>query len=238
MLKLPREYVVVVAKSWGRAISGPVLAVVGLILMVAQLGVTDSRLAANVLKYGSWSTLAVAGFMIFVAQYEVWRDERSARKTLEDRLIPKATIRNLTPRVWPAGQGGVSVTGKEYYFDVFNSSETDGLENVRVELESIIPDAIGYPNAPLHIRNDSDDTREFSINAGSTRQIDLITGPANVPNSQIPMIVAHTVNQYRTDMPYGRYVMVVRVSARNAPPKRATFEAWIDNNELQCAMIG
>ena len=237
MLNLPREYVVMVVKSWGRAISGPVLAVVGLILLVAHLSITDSQLATNVLKYCSWATLTIAGLMIFIAQYEAWRDEHSAKETLERRLLPKAIIRNLTPRVWPAGQAGVSVTGKEYYFDIFNSSEAEALENVRVEVESILPDVLGYPNAPLHVRNDSYNTREFSINAGSVRQIDLITGPVNAPNSQSVMIVAHTVNDHRTTIPYDRYIITVRVSARNVPPEMATFETWIENNELQCVMV-
>jgi hypothetical protein len=237
MLSLPGKYFVMVAKSWGRAVSGPVLAGVGLILSAVQIKITDNQLAANVLRYCLWSTLAIAGLMIFVAQYEVWRDERSVKEALERRLLPKAIIRNLTPRVWPAGQGGVSVTGKEYYFDIFNSSEAEALENVRVEVASILPDAVGYPNAPLHIRNDSYNTREFSINAGSVRQIDLITGPVNAPNSQNAMIVAHTVNDHRTAIPYDRYRITVRVSARNAPPEVAIFETWIENNELQCTLI-
>ena len=119
-INLPRKYIAMVAKFWGRAISGPVLAVVGLVLLVAQLCITDSVLAANVLKWFGWSTLAISGLMIFVAQYEVWRDEHSAMEALGCRLIPKIVIRNLTPRIWPAGQAGVGVTGKEYYFDIFN----------------------------------------------------------------------------------------------------------------------
>ena len=107
MLSLPGKYFVMVAKSWGRAVSGPVLAVMGLILSAVQIKITDNQLAANVLKYCSWSTLAIAGLMIFVAQYEVWRDERSVKEALERRLLPKAIIRNLTPRVWPAGGGRV-----------------------------------------------------------------------------------------------------------------------------------
>lgn len=237
MLSLAAKYFVLVTKAWGRAISGPVLVVVSLLLLIAQLSIKDNTLAVAVLKYSSWATLAVAGAMIFVAQYRVWKEDREVKEALERRLLPKAIIRNLTPRIWPIGQAGVSFTGKEYYFDIYNSSETDPLENVRVEVADMIPDAIGYPNAPLHIRNDDYNTREFSINAGSTRQIDLITGPVDAPNSQEAMIVTHTVNNYRGPIPYGRYRINVRVSARNAAPITATFEVWIEGKELQCALL-
>jgi len=71
--------------------------------------------------------------------------------------------------VSPAGQAGVSVTGKEYYFDAFNSSETESLENARAEVK-IVPDAIGYPGAQLHIRNEDYYTKAISINPGSVRK--------------------------------------------------------------------
>jgi len=228
---------VIVSGSWGRAISGPILVIIGLILLICQMAIKDGRAATAVFGYLSWATLTAAGLMVFVAQYEAWRQEHNAREELTARLAPKAVIRNLTPRVWPRGQGGLPVTGKEYYFDVYNASEAEALEDVRVEVSEIVPDAVGYPNAPLHVRNDDYNTREFSINAGSVRQIDLITGPVNAPNSQKPMVVAHTVNAYRTEIPYGKYRITVRVSARNAPPATATFETWIENEELQCVAL-
>jgi hypothetical protein len=240
MLRLPWEYAVTISKLWGRAISGPVLAVVGLGLLIAQQTIANNVTANRVLKMGGWLTLGTAAILVLIAQYEVWKQEREARIQAEEelmrRLTPKAIIRNLTPRVWPADL--VSFTGKEYYFDIFNSSETESLDNVRVEVAEIIPDAIGYPNAPLHVRNDDYETREFSINPASVRQIDLITGPVNDPKSQRLMIIAHTVNKERRPIPYGRYRITVRVSARNMPPVTAVFEAWIDEEKvLQCAAI-
>src|ERR1035441_1463092 len=240
MLRLPWEYAVTISKFWGRAISGPVLAVVGLGLLIAQQTIANSVTANRVLKMGGWLTLGTAAILVLIAQYEVWKQEREARIQAEEelmrRLTPRAINRNLTPRVWPADL--VSFTGKEYYFDIFNSSETESLDNVRVEVAEIIPDAIGYPNAPLHVRNDDYETREFSINPASVRQIDLITGPVNDPKSQRLMIIAHTVNKERRPIPYGRYRITVRVSARNIPPVTAIFEAWIDEEKvLQCAAI-
>jgi hypothetical protein len=231
-----RRYSVLVLKSWGRAISGPVLAIAGLVLLLAQQTV-DGPQAANTLKMLGWGVLGTAALMVVVAQYQVWKSEREARIEAENRLKPRAIIGNLTPRVWPAGQGGVAVTGKEYYFDIFNSSEVESLDGVRVEVARMVPDAIGYPNPPLHVRNDDYVTREFSINPLAIRQIDLITGPVNAPNSQAVMIVAHTVNKYRTAIPNGKYEITVRVSASNSPPTTATFVALLDNTgELQCVM--
>src|ERR1017187_3191211 len=94
-----------------------------------------------------------------------------------------------------------------------------------------------YPDAPLHIRNDDYETREFSINPASVRQIDLITGPVGHPKSQTVMIVAHTVNKDRTSIPYGKYRIGVRVSAKNTPPVTAFFEAWIEDGELICVAL-
>jgi hypothetical protein len=90
----------------------------------------------------------------------------------------------------------------------------------------------------LHIRNEDYDTNEISINPGSVRQIDLVTGPVDAPRSQSVIIIPHTLNQYRTTIPHGRYRMSVRVSAKNTVPVVANFEIWIDDKgELQCAAL-
>jgi len=68
------------AKSWGRAVSGPILAVVGLFLLVLQQTIKKEADVAQALKYGAWATLGIAVFMIFVAQYEVWKHEREERE--------------------------------------------------------------------------------------------------------------------------------------------------------------
>jgi hypothetical protein len=225
-----RAYLKAIFKHWAASMTG----LAGLLASV--IGAVRDSNAVFI-----WLTGALGIALLFFAGYKAWVEENEAKiriqAELKRRTTPRSVVQNLTPRVWPAGTGGVSVTGKEYYFDIFNASEADSLDNVRVEVAEIIPDAIGYPNAPLHIRNDSYDTREFSINPGSVRQIDLVTGPVNLPNSQQAMIIAHTVNDHRTAIPYGRYKITVRVSARNAPPVIAVFEAWIEKGELQCTVV-
>jgi hypothetical protein len=96
MLELPRKYIVMASKSWGRAISGPVLVTVGLILLACQLSIRDSRIAELVLKVCSWSSLSIAGLMVFIAQYEVWKEEHAARTKVEAELTSKADVRGIT----------------------------------------------------------------------------------------------------------------------------------------------
>jgi hypothetical protein len=233
-----REYVATVAKWYKGHISGWLLSAVAIGLCIATAYFADDPTkSARVVKWSAIITTAAAAWMFVVAQYDAWKEEREARLKAEDRLKPKAIIRNLTPRIWPAGQAGVPVTGKEYYFDIFNSSEAEALEGVRVEVAGLIPDVLGFPNAPLHVRNDSYDTREFSINPLHVRQVDLITGPVNAPNSQRVMVIPHTVKRHLAPVPNGKYEITVRVTSNNSPPVTATFVALLDNTgELQCVL--
>jgi hypothetical protein len=80
------------AESWGRAISGPVLGVAGLGLLAAQQTITDPK-AASVLRLCGWGVLVIAGLMIFVAQYEVWKQEYEARAKAQAELDANAEVR-------------------------------------------------------------------------------------------------------------------------------------------------
>jgi hypothetical protein len=151
------------------------------------------------------------------------------------RLQPGIAIRNLERRVWPVNQH--NFTGAEYYFEVFNLSEAQSLEGVRVELVSMQPDRIGYLPVPLHIKHDSYENREFSVNPKSGRQIDLITGPTSHDRSQKVMVVAHTVNADRMAIPNETYHLTVRVSAKDIPPAFASFQAWVEGDELRCIAL-
>lgn len=150
--------------------------------------------------------------------------------------LAKIEIRNLTRRVWPTERHGF--TGVEYYIDIFNASETQSLECVRVELVALSPDPIGFLPVPLHIKHENYETREFDLNPHSTRQIDILTGPIDDPRSQKEMIIPHTVNRERFPLPRDNYRMTVRAGAKNATPVEAVFEVWIDeHHELQCVRM-
>lgn len=231
-----------VSRLWGDHIAGPIAAGLAIVLPLIGLRLGTS---VTVTLWLAVAPLLLAVLLIWPAQYGMWKKERIATEELTERIRPKIVIQNLTPRVWPAGQAGVSVTGKEYYFDVFNTSESVPLESVRVEVTSLIPDAIGYPNPPLHVRYDeSYRIEEFSVNPMRERQIDLVTGPVGIVGplskqvSQRELIIAHTVNKYRTPIPHGTYEITVCASAKNAKPATRKFKVWIDTNmELQCIML-
>jgi hypothetical protein len=100
MFSLPWKYAVTAAKSWGRAISGPVLGVVGIGLLGLQQAMKDAPTAALWLNRGGWITLATAGVMILVAQYEVWKEEYEAKLKAQTELNSEANIQG-TVDVFP-----------------------------------------------------------------------------------------------------------------------------------------
>jgi hypothetical protein len=95
MLVLPRKYVTMVAKSWGRAVSGPVLGVVGLILLAIQQTIHEASLAEKAVRWSAWITLGTAALMIMVSQYEVWKEEHESRTKCETALNAAADLRGL-----------------------------------------------------------------------------------------------------------------------------------------------
>jgi hypothetical protein len=78
MFKTVREYIVMVSKIWAKAIAGPALALVSIILLLGQqviFNVPNSRFSI----IAGWITLGVAILLIFQAQYEAWKMQREAR---------------------------------------------------------------------------------------------------------------------------------------------------------------
>jgi hypothetical protein len=73
-----KEYLTMLWRFWGSRISGPILALVGFGLIVINLCIpSDSpAIAAKALLVGAWITLGAAGFMVLIAQYDVWDAER------------------------------------------------------------------------------------------------------------------------------------------------------------------
>jgi hypothetical protein len=182
---------------------------------------------ANSITWAIYIWLLVAGFVITLVRHGADQYKR---------LLPRIVIRNLTRRVWPAEQHGF--TGAEYYFEIFNSSDCEPLENVRAELISMQPDPIGYLPVPLRIKHDDYEVREFSINPASTRMVDLITGPVDAYKSQREMVIAHTVSKDRIAIPRDKYRLTVRVGAKNSPPVMAVFETWVEGPpELRCIQL-
>lgn len=163
-------------------------------------------------------------------------DAAPAATELSPSHSARIEIRNLSRRVWPVERHGF--TGAEYYIDVFNDSDGESLEGVRLELVGLSPDAIGFLPIPLHIKHENYDTREVSIHPKSARSFDILTGPVNDPRSQKVMMIPHTVNSERFPLPTNKYRMTIRASAKNIAPVDAILDAWIDaEGELRCECI-
>lgn len=195
-------------------------------LLLILTGIIE-RFTSHSVTWSVYTWLLVACFVVALVTDGVHQYKR---------LLPRMAVDSLARRVWSPVR--VGFTGVEFYFEVRNLSESDALDGVRVELIDVDPKIIEYLPVPLHIKHDSYEIREFSINAGSTRQIDLVTGPINDPLSQGVMIIAHTVNTERQPVPLQEYKLTVRVSAKNAPPVLAYFNAWLDQTgELRCIML-
>ena len=124
MLQLAKCYLIMVVKSWGKAISGPVLVVLSLLFTALQLGTEGDDRAAMALKAAAWGTLIAAGIMVFTAQYEVWKEEYQQRASAEDLLNAKADVRGkvlakillFNPAKDPSGVG----SGLVYTLDCAN----------------------------------------------------------------------------------------------------------------------
>lgn len=167
-----------------------------------------------------------------------WIQQHKRISALEDRTRQRIRIGRLERSVWPFETHGH--TGAGYYFSIINLSETESLDNVRVDITSIAPD-INYspPPLPMHVKDDSYKTREFSINAGADRQIDIVTGPVRHPNCSQGFCIVHTVTDEQRLVPdqSAKYRIAVRATAKNAPPATAIFEAWVGDGELQCIAL-
>jgi hypothetical protein len=96
----PKDYIMAVLKSWGRSISGPFLAVIGLVMTLKTL--TDTQAQAVVHQFG-WLSLAFAGLMVFVAQYRVWACEEKLKQQAQDALNSVADLRGTITLSIPLG---------------------------------------------------------------------------------------------------------------------------------------
>lgn len=72
-----REYALMALSMWGKRISGPIFASlsIGLAFTYAHYA-NDATKTAALLKYAAYLTGGIAAFLLFVAQYDVWKAER------------------------------------------------------------------------------------------------------------------------------------------------------------------
>jgi hypothetical protein len=159
-----------------------------------------------------------------------------------EKMRPRFEIRSPEQHFWNLGeQRGSSGTG--WYFEVFNPSVSESLECVRAELISIEPE----PNAmygilpfPLHIRHLNYCIAETFINPRCSRRFDLATGPDHNAVQQSVIVIPGIIGGDRgyvpngAPIPYGRYILNLRVSARNCRQMDISLDLWVEDDLLRC----
>jgi hypothetical protein len=239
MVRRVWEYIVTVWRVYKTHVSGWLLAIVAIGLNIAAAYfLTDPSASAEVVKWSAKLTAVGAIYLVFVAQYDAWRQERCRAEKAEFRLVPRIKIGVPQQHFWGLKEQRGS-TGTGYFFGVTNLSEAESLESLRAELISMEPDVIGILPFPLHIRNLDYQTSETSVNPGLTMQFDLATGPDHNAISQAVIMIPGIISGDRgsrnaVPIEYGRYRMTVRVGAMNCPPQDIVFELWIEDNFLRC----
>ena len=81
------DYVLIVGKLWGSQVSGPVLAVVTIVLLIIGLFINNPTYAAKFLNWAAASTGALAILLVVAAQYEAWSLERGKYEAEVKRIV-------------------------------------------------------------------------------------------------------------------------------------------------------
>ncbi len=107
------------ARLWGAHISGPILAVVAIVAVIVNaLYANDATATATAAKYIAWITGGISAFLVLVAQYGVWSEERDKYETevAKNEAAPHIDINVLN--VVPRGSLGSGMTDLFFYLDL------------------------------------------------------------------------------------------------------------------------
>jgi len=105
MFKRAWEYVVTVFGAYKSHVSGWLLAIVAIGLTIAAaFFVDDPSKSAMVIRWAARITGVAAIWLIFVAQYDAWRQEREAKQKALDELNKEADMQG-TVFVFPVDSG-------------------------------------------------------------------------------------------------------------------------------------
>jgi hypothetical protein len=158
-----------------------------------------------------------------------------------EKMRPRFEVRSSEVHFWGLKERGTSGAG--YYFEVVNPSVSESLECVRAEVVACDPEPpsmYGILPFPLHIRHLTYCVTETFIHSGCSRRFDLATGPDhNVSQQQVIIIPGilggdrgHTLG---VPVPFDRYHLTIRISARHCPSVDVTYDLWVDEHDfLRC----
>ena len=159
-----------------------------------------------------------------------------------EKMRPRFEVRPLEQHFWGLKERGTSGTG--YYFEVFNPSVSESLECVRAELISVEPEPSslnGILPFPLHIRHLNYCIAETFINPRCSRRFDFATGPDHNTAPQRLIIIPGIIGGDRgyiangVQVPFDRYRLRIRVSARHCASKDLSYDLWVDEHDfLRC----
>ncbi len=179
---------------------------------------------------GSWYAVAL---LLAVIGAQLWHG-----LVQFERMRARFTISQPKQHFWDLdAKRGSSGTG--YYFEVHNLSTSDSLESVEAQLLSVQPEMVRITPFPLHIRHKDYRTVSTSINPGSYEAFDIATGPDHNSVSQPFIVLPGIIGGDRgysngVSIPYGRYLLKVRISATNCPPCDVAFNLWVEHDFLMC----
>jgi hypothetical protein len=84
---VPKQYIQAVLRFWKTHVSGWILAIIAIGLYIAAAYFSGiPSVSAQIIKWSAWLTSGAAFFMVFVAQYDAWKEERTAKQKAQDEL--------------------------------------------------------------------------------------------------------------------------------------------------------
>jgi hypothetical protein len=221
-LLLP-DYFRALAKEWLNILFGETLVGIGFVIWWALGAPTNHAL------------VGVFVIAMFVAGYYAWRADHL-------RLETKLEIPRIRTQEWIVQQGSANAGhfAKAYYFEVLNISEGITIENVTVQLKSMIPGVSNLNWLPVHLRlkhdnpaNVGDYARSFNLNPHELKNVDFVSALQGNTAFTIEHVVAganHTV-PFDTD----GHRLEVMVTAKDIPALSLWFKVWRDEFGLiQC----
>ena len=227
-LALMPEFFRALAKEWYNVIFGETLVGVTFLLWWALLSPSNAQL------------IVVFIFALFFAAYYSWR-------TVRIRLDPKLTISRLRIQEWQAlleaGVPGAGQPARAFYFEVVNLSEATTIEDVSVQLSTILPEVPNLNWLPvyLHLKHDSPAAattyvHTFDLHPHEPRNVDLVSSIEG-DNGFTILHTVDTANKFAFYDTEGQELEVI-ITAKDMPILRQWFRVWRDDTGLlQCQMV-